>query len=147
MLSAPTRHWERRAGLATTHRVRARHDRIHHSKILSGIPRCRLDKALMLKLRHEADDRPDHFQVYSGQVRVGTIYKTSGNPRQFVVSRDYALRRRRYVRSPIMPNRAAIRPGMPAPTIGPGTGGTLVANTERLPPYPEVPPPMPVNWR
>ena len=34
----------------------------------------------MLKLRHEADDRPDHFQVYSGQVRVGTIYKTSGNP-------------------------------------------------------------------
>jgi hypothetical protein len=25
----------------------------------------------MLKLRHEADDRPDDFQVYSGQVRVG----------------------------------------------------------------------------
>jgi hypothetical protein len=35
---------------------------------------------LMLKLRHEADDSPDHFQVYSGQVRIGTIYKTSGNP-------------------------------------------------------------------
>ena len=30
----------------------------------------------MLKL----DDSPDHFQVYTGQVRVGTIYKTSGNP-------------------------------------------------------------------
>jgi hypothetical protein len=34
----------------------------------------------MLRLRHEADDRPDHFQVYTGQVRIGTIYKTSGNP-------------------------------------------------------------------
>jgi len=34
----------------------------------------------MLKLRHEADDRPDHFQVYTGQVRIGTIYKISGNP-------------------------------------------------------------------
>ena len=33
----------------------------------------------MLKLRHEADDRPDHFQVYTGQVRIGAIYKTSGN--------------------------------------------------------------------
>jgi hypothetical protein len=29
----------------------------------------------MPKLRHEADDSPDHFQVYSGQVRVGTIYR------------------------------------------------------------------------
>ena len=34
----------------------------------------------MLKLRHEADDSPDRFQVYTGQVRIGTIYKTSGNP-------------------------------------------------------------------
>jgi hypothetical protein len=34
----------------------------------------------MLKLRHEAGDGADHFQVYSGAVRVGTIYKTSGNP-------------------------------------------------------------------
>jgi hypothetical protein len=34
----------------------------------------------MLKLRHEADDSLDHFQVYTGQVRIGTIYKTSGNP-------------------------------------------------------------------
>jgi hypothetical protein len=34
----------------------------------------------MLKLRHEADDSPDHFQVYTGAVRIGTIYKTSGNP-------------------------------------------------------------------
>jgi hypothetical protein len=34
----------------------------------------------MLKLRHEANDRPDHFQVYTGQVRIGTIYKISGNP-------------------------------------------------------------------
>ena len=33
----------------------------------------------MLKLRHEADDSPDRFQVYTGQVRIGTIYKTSGN--------------------------------------------------------------------
>jgi hypothetical protein len=33
-----------------------------------------------LKLRHEADDSPDRFQVYTGQVRIGTIYKTSGNP-------------------------------------------------------------------
>ena len=34
----------------------------------------------MLKLRHEADDGPDRFQVYTGQVRIGTIYKTSGSP-------------------------------------------------------------------
>jgi hypothetical protein len=34
----------------------------------------------MLTLRHDAGDRPDHFQVYTGQVRIGTIYKTSGNP-------------------------------------------------------------------
>ena len=34
----------------------------------------------MLKLRHEADASADHYQVYSGTVRVGTIYKTSGNP-------------------------------------------------------------------
>ena len=33
----------------------------------------------MLKLRRE-DVSPDHFQVYSGQVRIGTIYKTSGTP-------------------------------------------------------------------
>jgi hypothetical protein len=46
------------------------------AKRLSGIPPCRFGKALMLKL----DDSPDHFQVYTGQVRVGTIYKTSGNP-------------------------------------------------------------------
>jgi hypothetical protein len=34
----------------------------------------------MLKLRHEADDSADHFQVYTGQVRIGTIYKSNGNP-------------------------------------------------------------------
>jgi hypothetical protein len=34
----------------------------------------------MLKLRHEADDSADHFQIYTGQVRIGTIYKSSGNP-------------------------------------------------------------------
>jgi hypothetical protein len=34
----------------------------------------------MLKLRHEGSDSSDHFQVYSGTVRVGTIYKTSSNP-------------------------------------------------------------------
>jgi hypothetical protein len=33
----------------------------------------------MLKLRHEAGDSPDRFQVYTGQVRIGVIYKTSGN--------------------------------------------------------------------
>jgi hypothetical protein len=33
----------------------------------------------MLKLRRE-DVSPNHFQVYSGQVRIGTIYKASGNP-------------------------------------------------------------------
>jgi hypothetical protein len=27
--------------------------------------------ALMLKLRHEADASPAHFQVYTGQVRLG----------------------------------------------------------------------------
>jgi hypothetical protein len=32
------------------------------------------------KLRHEADDGPEHFQVYTGQVHIGTIYKASGNP-------------------------------------------------------------------
>jgi hypothetical protein len=32
------------------------------------------------KLRHEAGDGADHFQVNSGDVRLGTIYKTSGNP-------------------------------------------------------------------
>ena len=34
----------------------------------------------MLKLRHEAGASADRYQVYSGEVRVGTIYKTSGNP-------------------------------------------------------------------
>ena len=34
----------------------------------------------MLKLRHEHDAPADHYQVYSGEVRIGTIYKTSGNP-------------------------------------------------------------------
>jgi hypothetical protein len=34
----------------------------------------------MLKLRHEADDGAEHFQVYTRQVRIGTIYKASGNP-------------------------------------------------------------------
>jgi hypothetical protein len=34
----------------------------------------------MLKLRHEAGDSPEHFQVYSGQVRVGTIYRTHQHP-------------------------------------------------------------------
>ena len=29
----------------------------------------------MLKLRHESDASPDHLQVYSGDVRVGTIYR------------------------------------------------------------------------
>ena len=33
----------------------------------------------MLKLRHEAGASADRYQVYSGEVRVGTIYKTSGN--------------------------------------------------------------------
>ena len=33
----------------------------------------------MLKLRHEAGDGAEHFQIYTGQVRIGTIYKTSGN--------------------------------------------------------------------
>jgi hypothetical protein len=27
----------------------------------------------MLKLRHEADDAPKHFQVYTGAVRTGTV--------------------------------------------------------------------------
>jgi hypothetical protein len=30
----------------------------------------------MLTLRHDVDASADHFQVYSGQVRIGTIYKT-----------------------------------------------------------------------
>ena len=34
----------------------------------------------MLKLRHEAGDGADHFQVYSGAVRVGTIYRTLQHP-------------------------------------------------------------------
>jgi hypothetical protein len=34
----------------------------------------------MLKLRHEAGDPANHYQVYSGEVRIGTIYNTSGNP-------------------------------------------------------------------
>jgi hypothetical protein len=33
----------------------------------------------MLKLCHEANASADHYQVYSGNVRIGTIYKTSGN--------------------------------------------------------------------
>jgi hypothetical protein len=51
------------------------------AKRLSGIPPCRcvLVGKPMLKLRHEADDIPDRFQVYTGQVRIGAIYKTSGN--------------------------------------------------------------------
>jgi hypothetical protein len=35
----------------------------------------------MLKLRHEADDSPDHFQVYTSAVRVGMSYG-HGAPRQ-----------------------------------------------------------------
>jgi hypothetical protein len=34
----------------------------------------------MLKLRHEHDDPANHYQVYTGEVRIGTIYKTSRNP-------------------------------------------------------------------
>jgi hypothetical protein len=34
----------------------------------------------MLKFHHESDDGSEHFQVYTGQVRIGTIYKTSSNP-------------------------------------------------------------------
>jgi hypothetical protein len=34
----------------------------------------------MLKLRHEAGDSADHYQVYSGTVRVGTIYRTHSRP-------------------------------------------------------------------
>jgi len=34
----------------------------------------------MLNVRHQAGDGAHHFQVYSGAVRVDTIYKTSGNP-------------------------------------------------------------------
>ena len=34
----------------------------------------------MLKFHHESDDGSEHFQVYTGQVRIGTIYKSSGNP-------------------------------------------------------------------
>jgi hypothetical protein len=30
----------------------------------------------MLKLRHELRDTADHFWVYSGEVRIGTIYCT-----------------------------------------------------------------------
>ena len=35
---------------------------------------------VVLRLRHEADESPDRFQAYTGQVRIGTIYKTSGSP-------------------------------------------------------------------
>ena len=34
----------------------------------------------MLKLRHEAGDGADHYQVYSGTVRVGTIYRAHHTP-------------------------------------------------------------------
>jgi hypothetical protein len=37
--------------------------------------------ALMLKLRHEADASPEHFQVYTGQVRIWTIYRTHSTAR------------------------------------------------------------------
>jgi hypothetical protein len=30
--------------------------------------------------RRDLDANADHFQVYTGQVRMGTIYKTSENP-------------------------------------------------------------------
>ena len=33
--------------------------------------------AMTLKLRR---DSPDHFQVYSGEVRIGTIYRTHQHP-------------------------------------------------------------------
>jgi hypothetical protein len=44
----------------------------------------------MLKLRHEADDSLDHFQVYSGEVRVRTIYRAptstpGGEPRRHAI--------------------------------------------------------------
>jgi hypothetical protein len=34
----------------------------------------------MLKLRHEAGDCADHYQVYSGTARVGTIYRAHHTP-------------------------------------------------------------------
>jgi hypothetical protein len=34
---------------------------------------------MTLKLRRE-DVSPDHFQVYSGEVRIGTIYRTHQHP-------------------------------------------------------------------
>jgi hypothetical protein len=34
----------------------------------------------MLKLRHEHDASANHYQVYSGEVRIGTIYKTASSP-------------------------------------------------------------------
>jgi hypothetical protein len=34
----------------------------------------------MLKLRHEDGDNADYYQVYSGQVRIGTIYRAHNTP-------------------------------------------------------------------
>jgi hypothetical protein len=34
----------------------------------------------MLKLRHEAGDGADRYQVYSGEVRVGAIYRAHNTP-------------------------------------------------------------------
>jgi hypothetical protein len=56
----------------------------------------------MLKLRHETGDGADHFQVYTGQVRIGTIYKTSGNPtgnQWFGASGTYILHNTAYIRT------------------------------------------------
>ena len=53
--------------------------------------------------------------------------------RRFVL---YAALRQR--RQASRPPKAATSPGSPAPAMGPGT-------VEMLPPYPEVPPPVPVN--
>ena len=81
-ISAPDAGWSQRAGTCHNAPAGAHRDRIDHSK------KTERHSALSVHVCISTDAqapprsrrRPDHFQVYTGQVRVGTIYKTSGNP-------------------------------------------------------------------
>ena len=81
------------------------------------------------KAKKEKKGRP----LRTGLRSPGEIASKAGR-RRFVLY-NAALRQRRQASRP---PKAATSPGSPAPAMGPGT-------VEMLPPYPEVPPPMPVN--
>ena len=72
----------------------------------------------MLKLRHEAGDSADRYQVYSGEVRVGAIYTTSGNTLPAVSDGIWGLNW--CVRTaPVRSTASSARSRMPRPNLPP----------------------------